>query len=238
MLSTHSQRCPLLLLILGVLAMTGEGVPVSRHQCPHHGPLAPASSAWAETLLQSDTFRPRAHRGGGGGHLARLRHKLAELEATIRHNKESLARTVFGDSYKQTDSELAGLHYHYFEDGDGEGGEDDFSRSYSQFQKLHISSEMVLADLRHYTNRHWEPRSGREVVQLWSSIHLLLGSVLKQLYIQLVHTHTTPAPPLARQLVPARVRCVPSTAHRDTRDFVILRHILAVSSHYSRIFDV
>ena len=210
---------------------------MSRHQCPHHGPLAPASSAWAETLLQSDTFRPRAHRGGGG-HLARLRHKLAELEATIRHNKERLARTVFGDSYKQTDSELAGLHYHYFEDGDEEGGEDDFSRSYSQFQKLHISSEMVLADLRHYTNRHWDPRSGREVVQLWSSIHLLLGSVLKQLYIQLVHTHTTPAPPLARQLVPARVRCVPSTAHRDTRDFVILRHILAVSSHYSRIFDV
>ena len=206
-------------------------------QCPHHGPLAPASSAWAETLLQSDTFRPRAHRGGGH-HLARLRHKLAELEATIRHNKESLARTVFGDSYKQTDSELAGLHYHYFEDGDGDGGEDDVSRSYSQFQKLHISSEMVLADLRHYTNRHWEPRSGREVVQLWSSIHLLLGSVLKQLYIQLVHTHARPAPPLARQLVPARVRCVPSTAHRDTRDFVILRHILAVSSHYSRIFDV
>ena len=206
-------------------------------QCPHHGPLAPASSAWAETLLQSDTFRPRAHRGGGH-HLARLRHKLAELEATIRHNKESLARTVFGDSYKQTDSELAGLHYHYFEDGDGDGGEDDVSRSYTQFQKLHISSEMVLADLRHYTNRHWEPRSGREVVQLWSSIHLLLGSVLKQLYIQLVHTHARPAPPLARQLVPARVRCVPSTAHRDTRDFVILRHILAVSSHYSRIFDV
>ena len=199
--------------------------------------LALASSAWAETLLQSDTFRPRAHRGGGH-HLARLRHKLAELEATIRHNKESLARTVFGDSYKQTDSELAGLHYHYFEDGDGEGGEDDVSRSYSQFQKLHISSEMVLADLRHYTNRHWEPRSGREVVQLWSSVHLLLGSVLKQLYIQLVHTHARPAPPLARQLVPARVRCVPSTAHRDTRDFVILRHILAVSSHYSRIFDV
>jgi hypothetical protein len=44
--------------------------------------------------------------------------------------------------------------------------------------------------------------------------------------------------PLTRDIIPQSMRCLTFSAYRDTRDFIILRHLMQAAHFYSQLLEV
>eukprot|EP00092_Neocalanus_flemingeri_P027621 GFUD01029970.1.p1 GENE.GFUD01029970.1~~GFUD01029970.1.p1 ORF type:complete len:247 (-),score=53.11 GFUD01029970.1:298-1038(-) len=212
--------------------------------CSHQftADLSMQSSAW-KVLLESGRFSPV--KDNTNHHMKRLRHKLAELVAIIDFHKEKYAQDVFGDSFTQLDKELGDLHYKeivpldsqmYISENsnvddqiDQVSSESHFLEAYSIFQRLSLSMEVVVTDLQHHqhsTNRMW--RASTRTV----------SNILRSIYTELVMKGIDIPAALTRDVIPQGMRCLPFSAYRDTRDFIILRHLMQAAQFYSQLLHL
>ena len=201
------------------------------HQCPHQYSqnLPQQTSSWQQ-FLASKSFFPTVN--NGRHHLRRLRHKLAELVAVIENTRNDLTLESFADSYRHVNSELEHVNYHHLFTEDNQIENDDISGVYSAFQKLYIASEMILVDIQHHNTQ------GENTRRVWSLINSLLSSVVKNVYIELLHqAGSSLHPPVTRAFIPPRVRCMRDVAYRDIRDFALLRHIHHKAQDYLQSFQ-
>ena len=170
--------------------------------------------------------------------MKRLRHKLAELAAVINLNKEKYVQDLFGDSFRQIEKEIGDLNYpeviplgsEMLSDlEDQVCKESSFLEAYSIFQRLSLALEVITTDLKHhrqYVNRMWR-LSTRTV-----------SNILKNIYTELVMNGVSIPAPLNRDTIPQNIRCLPYSSYRDTRDFIILRHLLQAAQFYSQLLEV
>jgi hypothetical protein len=205
--------------------------------CSHHftEDLSKESASW-KVFLESGRFAPV--QDNTDHHLKRLRHKLAELVAIIDFHKEKYTQDVFGDSFSQIKKELGNLQYPAVipagsemldENADQVSGESSFLEAYSIFQRLALILEIVSTDLQHHqhaTNRMWRA-SSRTV-----------SNILRNIYTELVMKGVNIPAPLTRDIIPQSMRCLPFSAYRDTRDFIILRHLMQAAQFYSKLLEV
>ena len=216
-----------------LLLVTCLGLSVSlpaQDRCSHQYRGEDSLSVWEEILL-SGTFLPSPH--PARHHLTRLSHKLAELEAVIDHNKDQYSKQVFGYSFKEINTDLHSVEYksifsEVYETQPGEGGV--FSEAYEKYQTLHLATELIQHDLEYH-------EAQEDVIQLWSNISSLLLDIIKNLYAEVVTSDAPLSAPLQRSRMPRSLKCVHHSSYRDTRDFVILRHILRISRTSLDIFD-
>ena len=199
-----------------------------QHQYSHE--LPQQSSAWQE-FLQSGIFSPSSN-DQSRHHLRRLRHKIAELVAVIQHTKNEVSQELFSDPYHQVDSELQQVRFDLFQSQ--ESSEDDFSEAYLTFQKLHLSTEIILHDLKH-EKRH--PGNRHKINQIWRTTHNLIFNIIKNLYTELNQQELPVKEPLSRSVIPGYYRCVQHSSYRDIRDFVTMRHVLEEATRYLDKFD-
>ena len=211
--------------------------------CSHHftEDLSMQSSAW-KNLLESGRFAPV--RDNTDHHMKRLRHKLAELVAIIDFHKDIYAQDVFGDSFIQLEKELGELHYQeiiplqsemlsehsiLYDQMDQVSSEYSLLEAYSIFQRLALSLEVVTTDLQHHqhsTNRMWR-----------ASSHMV-SNILMNIYTELVMKGVNIPAALTRSIIPQSMRCLPFAAYRDTRDFIVLKHLMQASQFYSGLMEV
>ena len=187
--------------------------------CHHQfdGPLD--HSAWQE-VLESGTFLPASD--GSNHHLNRLQHKVASLEAVIHHNKEGYTRTIFGSPFPEVNRDLESVEYSglfnpIYHTAPGQSSL--FTQAYEKFQLLYLATEVVKNDLFHH-------EVDVEILRLWSDISNLLLDIIKNIYAEIVMQEMEPSSPLARSRIPRSLKCIQHSSYRDTRDFVILRHLL------------
>ena len=198
--------------------------------CRHQYEGDPHLSAWQELLL-TGTFAPA--RDGSDHHLLRLTHKLAELEAVIHHNKDDYTSQVFGYSFLEISSDLQTVEYNqiFSEVYQTKAGDTSaFSEAYQKFQTLYLATEMITNDLDIH-------EANQEVVRLWNNVNNLLLDVLKNLYTELIMQGTSLTSPVPRSRLPRSLKCMAHSSYRDTRDFVILRHLLRISQASLEIFE-
>ena len=220
----------------------GESSPLPSHDsnspgCSHHftEDLPMQSSAW-RVLLESGRFAPV--QDNTDHHMKRLRHKLAELAAIIDFHNEKYAQDVFGDSFQQIEKELGDLKYpavipagsEILSDNAYQGSdESSFLEAYSIFQRLALSLEIVTTDLQHHqhtTNRMWRA-SSRTV-----------SNILRNIYTELVMKGVRIPAPLTRDIIPQSMRCLPFSAYKDTRDFIVLRQLMQAAQFYSQLLEL
>ena len=202
----------------------------AKEKCAHQYEDEESLSDWEELLL-SGTFLPSSH--PDRHHIIRLRHKLAELEAVIHHHKEQYCRQVFGYSFKEINSDLQSVHYReiFNEVYQTQPGESQvFFEAYEKYQTLYLATEVIQHDLEYHEAKE-------DVMQLWSNISNLLLDIIKNLYTEVVVSNASLSAPLSRSRLPRSIKCVYHSSYRDTRDFVILRHVLRISRTSLDIFD-
>ena len=220
------------IIIISVFTTTSLSSPLHHHhQCPHQysQDLPQQTSSWQQ-FLASKSFFPTVN--NERHHLRRLRHKLAELVAVIENTRNDLTQESFADSYRNVSSELEHVNYHHLFTEDNQIENDDIICVYSAFQKLYIASEMILVDIQHYNTQSEHTR------RVWSLINSLLSSVVKNIYIELLHQPDPSLPsPVTRAFIPSRVRCIRDAAYRDIRDFALLRHIHHKAQDYLKSFQ-
>ena len=175
-------------------------------------------------------------------HMKRLRHKLAELIAILDFYKEKYAQDVFGDSFQQLDNELGDLHYKEIiplnselvvgnteDQMDQVSSESSFLEAYSIFQRLALSLEVVTTDLQHHQH---------STKRMWRASSHTVSNILRNIYTELVMKRVDIPNALTRDVIPQSMRCMPFSAYRDTRDFIVLRHLMQAAQFYSQLLDV
>ena len=198
--------------------------------CSHQLTLDPHSSSWA-VFLESGVLAPQ--QDNSNHHIKRLKHKLAELAAIIDFHKEKYVQDIFGESYSQIYKELADLAYPPLipeEQGISKDSSDPLSESslleaYSIYQRLALSIEVIIFDQVHHhhsTDKMWRKCTG------------MVDNILRNIYTELVMKGISIPKPLTRNLIPDTMRCLPFSAYRDTRDFIVLRHLLQATLGYSQ----
>ena len=193
------------------------------------------SSAW-KVLLESGRFAPV--QDNTDHHMKRLRHKLAELVAIIDFHMEKYSQDVFGDSFRQIEKELGDLQYPAVIPAGSEilsdntyqvSSESSFLEAYSIFQRLALSLEIVTTDLQH--NQHATNR-------MWRASSRTVSNILRNIYTELVMKGVNIPAPLTRYIIPQSMRCLPFSAYRDTRDFIVLGHLIQAANFYSQLLEV
>ena len=107
--------------------------------------------------------------------------------------------------------------------------ESSFLEAYSIFQRLSLSIEIVITDLQHHkhsTNRMWR-----------ASSHTV-SNILRNIYTELVMKGVDIPTALNRNVIPPSMRCLPFSAYRDTRDFIVLRHLMQAAQWHSQLMEV
>jgi len=193
-------------------------------KCSHQLTTDLESSAWS-VFLESGLYNPV--QDNTDHHIKRLKHKLAELVAIIDFHKEEYSQDTFGEPYNKIDKELGELAYPSLISEYSPLpvlSESSLLESYSIFQHLAMSIEVVTADHEHhqgYTDKMWRLTS------------TTVDNILRNIYTELVMKSISIPAPLTRNIIPDTMRCVSFSSYRDTRDFLVLRHILQAALTYS-----
>ena len=198
-------------------------------ECSHQLTTDQQSSSWS-VFLESGILVPP--QDNTDHHIKRLKHKLAELAAIIDSHKDDYTQDIFGEPYNKIDKELGELSYPSLVL--------EYSplpvlsqpcllASYSIFQHLAISIEVVTIDHHHHHSTN----------KMWMLITITVDNILKNIYTELVMKDISIPAPLTRNIIPDTMRCLPFSANRDIRDFLVLRHILEdVLSYSNRLEEV
>ena len=198
-------------------------------ECSHQLTTDQQSSSWS-VFLESGILVPP--QDNTDHHIKRLKHKLAELAAIIDSHKDDYTQDIFGEPYNKIDKELGELSYPSLVleyPPLPVLSQPSLLASYSIFQHLAISIEVVTIDHHHhhYTNK------------MWRLITITVDNILKNIYSELVMKNISIPAPLTRNIIPNTMRCLPFSANRDIRDFLVLRHILEdVLSYSARLEEV
>ena len=198
-------------------------------ECSHQLTTDQQSSSWS-VFLESGILVPP--QDNTDHHIKRLKHKLAELAAIIDSHKDDYTQDIFGEPYNKIDKELEELSYPSLVLEYSPLpvlSQPSLLASYSIFQHLAISIEVVTIDHHHhhYTNK------------MWRLITITVDNILKNIYSELVMKNISIPAPLTRNIIPNTMRCLPFSANRDIRDFLVLRHILEdVLSYSARLEEV
>ena len=198
-------------------------------ECSHQLTTDQQSSSWS-VFLESGILVPP--QDNTDHHIKRLKHKLAELAAIIDSHKDDYTQDIFGEPYNKIDKELEELSYPSLVleyPPLPVLSQPSLLASYSIFQHLAISIEVVTIDHHHhhYTNK------------MWRLITITVDNILKNIYSELVMKNISIPAPLTRNIIPNTMRCLPFSANRDIRDFLVLRHILEdVLSYSARLEEV
>ena len=192
-------------------------------ECSHQLTTDQQSSSWS-VFLESGILVPP--QDNTDHHIKRLKHKLAELAAIIDSHKDDYTQDIFGEPYNKIDKELGELSYPSLVLEYSPLpvlSQSSLLASYSIFQHLAISIEVVTIDHHHhhYTNK------------MWRLITITVDNILKNIYTELVMKGISIPAPLTRNIMPSTMRCLPFSANRDIRDFLVLRHILEHVLGYS-----
>ena len=188
------------------------------NKCPHQYDLP----TWRE---HSGSFSPVSD--GTSHHLNRLKLKMASLVFIIKEG-----------GFKKEDNTQMNRdlkHYGYNDIFSAEyvtapGESSLFSQAYEKFQLLYLATEVVQNDLLHHD-------VDDDIMRLWSDISNLLLDIIKNIYTEFVMQEVEPISPLARSRIPRSLKCIEHSAYRDTRDFVILRHLLTTLQSSLVIFS-
>ena len=193
-------------------------------ECSHQLTTDQESSSWS-SFLESGVLVPV--QDNTDHNIKRLKHNLAELVAIIDFYKDEYTKDTFGEPYNKIDKELEELAYPslileysplpVLSDSS-------LLASYSVFQHLAISIEVVTDDHQHH--HHYTDK-------MWRLITIYVDTILKNIYTELVMRGIFIPAPLARNIIPDTMRCLPFSANRDIRDFLILRHLLHSALNYS-----
>ena len=211
------------------LITASQSIPAPQN-CHHQFDEPLHQSAWQE-VLQSGTFSPTSD--GTSHHLTRLKHKVASLEAVIHHNKDPYTWILFGSSFPEVNRDLESVEYNDIFNSKyhtAPGPSSMFSQAYEKFQLLYLATEVVKNDLLHHD-------VDVEVIRLWTDISNLLLDIIKNIYTEVVMQEAEPGSPLARSRIPRSLKCMEHSAYRDTRDFIILRHLLTTLQSSLDILD-
>ena len=192
-------------------------------ECSHQLTTDQQSSSWS-VFLESGILVPP--QDNTDHHIKRLKHKLAELAAIIDSHKDDYTQDIFGEPYNKIDKELGELSYPSLVleyPPPPVLSQSSLLESYSIFQHLDISIEVVTIDHHHhhYTNK------------MWRLITITVDNILKNIYTELVMKDISIPAPITRNIMPNTMRCLPSSANRDIRDFLVLRQILENVLSYS-----
>jgi len=193
-------------------------------KCSHQSTTDLQSSSWS-VFLESGIYSPV--QDNTDHHVKRLKHTLAELAAIIDFHKEDYTQDIFGESYNKIDKELEDLSYPSLISEYSPLpvlSQSSLLASYSVFQHLAISIEVVITDHQHhqqYTSKMWRLTS------------TTVENILRNIYSELVMKGISIPAPLARNVIPDTMRCVSFSSYRDTRDFIVLRHIMQAALSYS-----
>ena len=193
-------------------------------ECSHQLTTDQESSSWS-SFLESGVLVPV--QDNTDHNIKRLKHNLAELVAIIDFYKDEYTQDTFGEPYNKIDKELEELAYPSLileYSPLPVLSESSLLESYSIFQHLAMSIEVVTADHEHhqgYTDKMWRLTS------------TTVDSILRNIYTELVMKSISIPAPLTRNIIPDTMRCVSFSSYRDTRDFLILRHILQAALTYS-----
>ena len=219
-------------------SLTQSTPPHSHHSqsCSHHftEDLPMQSSAW-KVFLDSGIFSPVPD--NSNHHMRRLRHKLAEVAAIIDFHKDKYTEDVFGDSFRQIKKELGDLHYPeiipfgsemLINSADHGPSTFSFLEAYSIFQRLALSLEVVTTDLNHHQH---------STHKMWRLSSRTVSNILRNIYTELVMKGVSIPEPLTRDIIPDSMRCLPFSSYRDTRDFIILRHLMQAVEFYSQVLE-
>ena len=182
-------------------------------ECSHQLTTDQQSSSWS-VFLESGILIPPQDKIDY--HIKTLKHKLTELAAIIGYIDKKLEELVYPSLVLEysTPPVLS---------------QSSLLASYSIFQHLAISIEVVTIDHHHhhYTNK------------MWRLITITVDNILKNIYTELVMKGISIPAPLTRNIMPSTMRCLPFSANRDIRDFLVLRHILEdVLSYSARLEEV
>ena len=192
-------------------------------ECSHQLTTDQQSSSWS-VFLESGILVPP--QDNTDHHIKRLKHKLAELAAIIDSHKDDYTQDIFGEPYNKIDKELGELSYPSLVLEFSPLpvlSQSSLLASYSIFQHLAVSIEVVTIDHHHhhYTNK------------MWRLITITVDNILKNIYTELVMKDISIPAPITRNIMPNTMRCLPSSANRDIRDFLVLRQILENVLSYS-----
>jgi len=210
-----------------------QSLELCSHQFSEALPLD--SSSWG-VFLESGLLTPA--QDNTNHHVKRLKHKLAELVAIIDFHKEDYTQNMFGASYNQIDTELGDLHYpEVIPEGfpilQGSDyhilSQSSVLEAYSIFQRLAISIEVVTID-------HTQHKQA--INKIWRMSRITVDNILRNIYTEMVMKGISIPAPLTRNIIPDTMRCLPFSAYRDTRDFLLLRHILQAAMIFSSRLDV
>ena len=192
-------------------------------ECSHQFSADPESSSWSD-FLESGILVPV--QDNSDHHLWRLKHNLAELVTVIDIHKEEYTQDIFGEPYDKIDKELEDLAYPALISEYSPLpvlSQSSLLTAYSLFQHLAISIEVVITDQQHHHNTN----------KMWMLSSRYVDRTLKNIYIELVMKGVTIPSPLTRNIIPDTMRCLPFSANRDIRDFLVLRHLLHSALNYS-----
>ena len=103
-----------------------------------------------------------------------------------------------------------------------------FLEAYSIFQRLALAIEVVTTDLKHH--KHSTHR-------MWRSSSHTVSSILRDIFTELVIRDVNIPVPLPRDVIPYNMRCLVFSTYRDTRDFIVLRHLMEAAEFYYQVID-
>ena len=142
---------------------------------------------------------------------------------------------MFGESYRKINKELEDLRFPELiprrlkmldNFTDKALSESSFLEAYSIFQHLAISVEIVRNDQKHH---HYSTN------KMWRLITRTVNIILRNIYTELVMKGVTIPTPLTRNIIPEIIRCLPNSAYRHTRDFIVLRDLLLAGQIYKQL---
>ena len=114
--------------------------------------------------------------------------------------------------------------------------------AYSQFQRLEIAVEFIIAQQLEHIPLSSQVRTAAQFdflppVMIWRHIQRELQKIILNLHTELVGQGATPAEPVPRAAIPNHVRCMDHAVYRDLRDFYVMKTIHKVSQFYKSFFS-
>ena len=190
-----------------------------------------SSSSWEDHLQARHRLPPTV----GHQHRRSLTSSLRELVQLIDRRKNRFTRDELQTTYSYQDEAFATLSYEWVVPrgalvANGEW-ESMVSSAYSTFQRLALALEVARVDMEHHGDAR--PRT----VSLWASLDRRVRRVLELVHSELRAGGREEQGVVAREEVPQWLRCVQHSVGRDTRDFIILRHVLQASNFFSQQFS-
>ena len=114
--------------------------------------------------------------------------------------------------------------------------------SYSQFQRLEIAVEFIIAQQLEHNPLSSQVQQAAQFdflppVMIWRHIQRQIQKIILNLHTELVAQGATPSEPVSRAAIPNHVRCMDHAVYRDLRDFYVMKTIHNVSQFYKNFFS-